>query len=279
MDPVKRDAVELSVVMCVHRSHRWLPDAIRSVLEQEDRDFEFLIMANACKEELWDELQVLIAADPRVRLFRTAIGQLAFNLNLAANHARGSYLVRMDADDVCEPHRFGRLRSALAACPVDILGSAVTLIDEQGRMIGTADYPLDHADIMRHMTVRTVICHPAVVIRRQLLLQLRGYLGGLASEDTDLWLRAQRAGARFANLPERLLRYRIHPQQATADRAGYAEVASHWLRELLIQPRWFAAEGLAVALAKWAISPILQRRRRPGGPAHESETQPEGPSA
>jgi glycosyltransferase involved in cell wall biosynthesis len=252
----------LTVLLCVHRLHGWLAEAVASVLAQDDPNFEFIVVANACGDDLVQELQRLCGQDPRVRLLRTGIGQLAYNLNHGADAARGEYLVRMDADDVCEPGRVRLLRQALAGRDVDLLGSAVTLIDEHGTPVGAVDYPLSHADILGAMPLRTVLCHPAVAIRRDLLLRLGGYGGGLASEDLDLWLRARRHGAVFRNVPDRLLRYRVHAGQSTAGRLGYAEAAGYWLRELLIAPSLFTLRGLLGSCTKRLVAPWLQHRRR-----------------
>lgn len=249
----------LSVILCVHRANPWLQEAIDSVLGQSDGDFEFLIAANACSDEFWEELQALGRGDPRIRLIRTSIGQLAFNLNVLADMARGQYLVRMDADDVCAPTRIATLRAYLANDAVDILGSAVSLIDGHGRQVGLMRFPRSQLQIVAALKRRTVFCHPAVAIRRQFLLEMRGYLGGFHSEDTDLWLRACRHGARMANLPDMLLSYRIHDGQSISSGAGYAEVSAHWLREFLSRPGWYNLQGLMIALAKTACKRLLPR--------------------
>jgi len=262
------DAPFFSVIMCVHRNQAYLADAVQSVLDQSDRDFEFLIGANACDDTLMSVLHDLTGTDDRVRIFRTDIGQLAFNLNFLADKARGEYLVRMDSDDVCELHRISALRKALERQHLDVLGSWVILMNAQGQTLGEMRLPCDHDAIVQALPWKTVFCHPAVAIRREFLLKLRGYLGGFVSEDTDLWLRAVRAGGRLGNLPQVLLRYRVHADQSTMSRRGYAEVAAHWLRELLAQPSWFFAKGFAIAIAKRLVSPWLghlRARRMEGG--------------
>lgn len=255
----------LSVILCVNRSNPWLQEAIDSVLDQSDTDFEFLIAANACTDEFWDELQVIALRDQKIRLIRTGIAQLAFNLNLLADQASGEYLVRMDADDVCEKSRIATLRMHLATHPLDILGSAVRLIDAEGRPVGVMTFPVTQDEIVRAMKSRTVFCHPAVVIRRQFLLDIRGYLGGYYSEDTDLWLRARRNAARMGNLPDVLLSYRIHESQSISGGSGYAEVSAHWLRELLLQPGWYTLQGTIIALMK-----AICRRLLPGSAMYKS---------
>jgi cellulose synthase/poly-beta-1,6-N-acetylglucosamine synthase-like glycosyltransferase len=248
--------------MCVHREHPWLYEAIDSVLNQDDTDFEFLIAANACSDKLWDELHDHVGSTPRVRLFRGEIGQLSLNLNKLAEHATGEYLVRMDSDDVSERNRIREMRLAIAQSQPDILGSCVSLIDEQGLTVGRMDFPTMTREIVKALPKRTVFCHPSVAIRRQFLIDIRGYLGGFVSEDTDLWLRAKRAGARMQNIPEPLLRYRVHGTQSIGSRLGYAEVAGLWLREFLLSPNPFTGKGLSIALVKAIFAPWLPGGRR-----------------
>lgn len=243
-------------------SNPWLPAAIDSILNQTHRDFEFLIAANACSDILWDELQELVASDSRVRLFRTAIGQLAFNLNVLADRARGEYLIRMDADDLSEPNRLEVLCKELTREPVDVLGCAVTLINDSDEVVGGMEFPLSKNEIRRALCFRTVFCHPAVAIRRSFLLSQRGYLGGFSSEDTDFWLRAIRANASMRNLSVPLLRYRVHSAQSISSGGGYAEVAGHWLREFLLSPGWYQFKGLTLAIVKRIFRRHLPRTSR-----------------
>lgn len=269
MRPLEQDQIRLdissptlSVLLCVNRSNPHLACAINSVLTQNDGEFEFLIAANNCDDALISELYSLVSGDPRVRLFRTTIGQLAFNLNFLADQAKGEYLVRMDADDVSEPSRVRVLRHAIATSRPDVIGSWARLIDGDDRPLGDLKLPTECADIEKRLPIGTVFCHPTVAIRKEFLLSMRGYLGGFVSEDTDLWIRAVRSGATLMNIPEYLLRYRLHPEQASATRRGYAEVAAHWLRELLTKPDFYAARGLTIALAKCVFSSLLLLRHQ-----------------
>lgn len=255
-----------SFIMAVNRDNPWLEQAIQSVLSQDEPRFEFLIGANACDDSLWHKLVGYAVQDPRIRLSRSSIGQLSFNLNLLADQATTPYLVRMDADDVCLPNRLSTLLFAMERYGLDVLGSAVAIIDGDSREIGNMAFPRTAKAISRALTRRTVFCHPAVMLRKQFLLDMRGYLGGFVSEDTDLWLRAERQGARMGNLPDILLHYRLHQNQSIMSSLGYAEVASHWLRECLLRPSFRNVGGLLVSLgkclmARWA--PGIRRYLKP----------------
>lgn len=264
----ERETIEprASFIMAVNRDNPWLDQAIQSVLSQDEPRFEFLIGANACDDSLWHKLLEYAAQDNRICLSRSSIGQLSFNLNLLADQAKTPYLVRMDADDVCLPNRLSTLLFVMERDGLDVLGSAVAIIDEDSREIGNMTFPHSTQALSRALPRRTVFCHPAVMLRRQFLLEMRGYLGGFVSEDTDLWLRAGRQGARMGNLPDILLQYRLHQNQSIMSSLGYAEVASHWLRECLLRPSFRNVGGLLVSLgkclmARWA--PGIRRYLKP----------------
>lgn len=248
----------LSVLFCVNRSNPYIRAAIDSVLSQTHKDFEFLIGANACSDEFFDELRA-IANDSRVRIFRTQLPQLAFTLNYLAEQACGDWFIRMDADDVCEPHRFARLFEVIESGKYDVIGSWATLIDGNDRIIGQFTPPSERNAIRRKLLFSNPIAHPTVAFSRSFLLQMRGYLGGYVSEDLDLWLRAIRSGARLANIEERLLRYRMHDGQVSRSRLGYAETAAHWQRELLLAPSLYTSLGWCIAITKGIVMPSWNR--------------------
>lgn len=238
-----------SVLMCAHRDDAFVLPAIRSVLRQTDGDFEFVIVLNACPDTLHERIAQV--ADDRLRLYRTAIGQLAFNLNYGLDLCRGQFVVRFDADDLCHPERLQRTRVLINRHPtVDIVAGSCRIVAEDGAVHGGIDVARVR-DWRATLRWRNPFVHPATAIRRDRLLQLGGYTGGLRSEDYDLWLR-------MAALPDvtavvdafPMIDYRVSGQQASGSRLGYAEVAAHLLRECLMRPRLGTAIGVLVAVAK-----------------------------
>jgi hypothetical protein len=128
--------------------------------------------------------------------------------------ARGVYAARMDADDVSLPERFARQTAFLDSHPQHVVvGCAVAHIDEDGDEYCIEPLPLEHEEIeagLLHGSCR--LCHPATMIRRDELVAVGGYRESCYGvEDQDLWLRLAERG-RLGNLPETLLRYRVHPQ-------------------------------------------------------------------
>jgi glycosyltransferase involved in cell wall biosynthesis len=254
----------VSVVLAVNRDDGFLDEAVASVLNQTFRDFEFIIVANCCSDELWERLQAI--PDSRVVPVRTAVGQLPFNLNVAIDRARGEYIARMDADDVCEPERFERQLQYLDANrDVDVLGSSYIHIDGSGRHVGNPRrLKLTHKQIDRSLPFESCMPHPTVMFRRTAVLSVGGYAYGLYAEDWDLWLRMARRGLRFANLPEPLLQYRIHAGQSTSHatlRRNMANVVGLLVREMVLSGRVAFIAGVCSYVSSTLFRALVAKLR------------------
>lgn len=203
----------ISCVMAVNKDNPFLEQAIESILCQSYSNFEFLIIANACTDEFWDYLKSF--SDSRIRLFRSSIGQLQYNLNIGIDNARGEFIARMDADDISLPTRFEKQVAAFlnSSEEVGLVATSWQTIDKDGALLRRFDPPTSSDAIYRELCWNAVIAHPTVMIRREALLRLGGYAYSFIGEDYDLWLRMRRSGVRFCVLPEVLFHYRIHENQ------------------------------------------------------------------
>ena len=230
---------EVSVVMAVNRDDGFLQPAIDSVLAQSMANFEFLVIANNCSDELWNGLQKLAMKDGRLRPIRTPIGQLPYNLNVGLHYARAEFIARMDADDISLPDRLERQVHYLRTNPaVSVVGANYELIDEHSRRVNHPVHCYINTDeIHARLPFETCMAHPTVMMRRADVLKVGGYAYGLYAEDWDLWLRMRRAGMRFSNLQDTLLLYRMHSGQSTsvnAWRRNLANVEGLLFRELIL---------------------------------------------
>lgn len=204
----------LSVVMAVRNGAPYLRQAIESVLEQSYRDFEFLIVDDASTDDTVDIVRAY--SDSRIHLIRndTNLGPFAA-ANVALERARGTYLARMDGDDVSLPNRFARQVEALDAAPdVVLVSSEYDVIDGNGRVLpGSRDdrRAADSEVIAWHLRFYNYLGgHSQVMFRRDAALAVGGYPTELRySQDYAMWLRLLDHG-RIVILPEVLLQYRVH---------------------------------------------------------------------
>ena len=202
----------ISVLMCVYNGQDYLADAIQSILNQTFGDFEFLVVNDGSTD---DSFAILTSfRDQRIRIIDNGnnLG-LIRSLNIGLDAARGEFIARMDADDICTPDRFEKQIAFFDSHPdVGICGSWLSIIDAQE----VYRFPLTHEEIKLAMLEYNPVAHPSVMLRSSVVNQprLRYDPDFPGAEDYELWTRAVFA-TKFANLPETLVRYRKHDQQVT----------------------------------------------------------------
>ncbi len=137
-------------------------------------------------------------------------------LNTGLRIASGTFIARMDADDISMPGRLARQREYFESHPGSIaVGGQLRLIDSAGRAFGVRNYPTNPRRILRMLRHRSVLAHPATMIRAGALRDVGGYREPfVAAEDYDLWLRLSELGS-IGNVADVVLLYRVHPGQVT----------------------------------------------------------------
>ena len=143
---------------------------------------------------------------------------LTKSLNEGITRARGRFIARQDADDVALPHRLKAMIEFLRSNPsISAAGSWCERIDERGEVIGNFDPPIDHERICWAMVAYSAIVHPSAVMRRESIVSFGAYADEcIYAEDYELWTRWIRLGAQLANVPERLVKYRVWNEQISS---------------------------------------------------------------
>jgi hypothetical protein len=199
--------------MPVYNAESYVAEAIESVLAQTFRDFEFLIFDDGSTDRSLSIINNYAGQDGRVKVFAKPHYGYVPLLNEGARMARGHFIARMDADDISLPERFDRQVQFLLREPECVaLGCDFLMIDPDGEPICRVECSASHEAIETDLLQGglNVICHPASLIRKSVLLAIGGYSENYETiEDFDLWLRLAERG-RLANLPELLFYYRQH---------------------------------------------------------------------
>ncbi len=234
--------------MSVYNGRRFLREAIESILSQTFCDFEFIIVDDGSTDGTAAILDSYTQSDPRVRVYhQDNRGQCASD-NRGCGLARGKYIARMHADDVSTPDRFERqIRFLEDHEEVGLLGGAIEEINEQGMRISQWQPPQEDQRIRAGLrSFLCPLCHPAVVMRKQAFDATGGYRAQfLHGEDYDLWLRIIE-GWRVANLPDMVLRKRIHAKQ----------ISTAYLRQMVFS--CLGAHALSSARQHDSVEPPCQ---------------------
>ena len=190
----------------------YLRGSIESILNQTFKDFELIIVT---ERDASVETDLIIACydDRRIRHIQNpAPPGIVGSLNAGLQVARGEYVARMDADDVCSVERFERqVRFLDERQDVGIVGTSFNIIDGDGVIVSSHSRPSEVALTKWRLLFGYTVVQPSVMMRTNMLRKLGGYSSRfLHVEDYDLWMRASRITG-IVNLPDLLLGWRTHP--------------------------------------------------------------------
>lgn len=206
----------VSVVMVLCNVERFLAEAIESVLGQTFREFEFIIVDFGSTDNSKSVALNYAAKDSRIKFHEIAHCSLVTARNAACFLTQGKYIAIMDADDVAVPGRIAlQVEFMEKHLEVGVLGGVTECIDAKGRALDLQShyFPTGDREIKRALASCCPFCQPTVLIRREAFVTVGGYRPAFAqAEDYDLWLRIAEH-FQCANLPQVVLKYRIHPYQ------------------------------------------------------------------
>lgn len=234
-------APKVSVLMTVYNAGRHLGPAIRSVLRQDFRDFEFIIVDDASTDESRAEVERFARDDARIRLVANGSnkGQTAC-LNKGLRECRADWVARQDADDLSLPGRLAAQWDVVRACPdLALVGVNGWIIDGDDQVAGAIHAPLYDRGIRWALPFRNPFIHTGVMFRRRKEVFYDESLR--ICQDWDLWARLLETG-RGCNHADRLVAYRHSEHSlshASVDRTeaeSAAIVAGIWRRKFGSDP-------------------------------------------
>lgn len=250
----------VSVLLPVRDGAAHLTEAIDSLEGQTFQDFEVLAVDDGSTDTTPELLAAWAARDSRVRIVRQEAAGIVPALERARGMARGPYLARMDADDVCDPVRFAKQLALMEDDPTVVAcGCGIEYFPDGAVREGARRYQqwlnasVTPEEITRQIFVECPLAHPTFFLRAEAVEAAGGYRDPGWPEDYDLLLRLWSAGGRLAKVPAVLLRWREGPNRLSRTHPRYAPEAFlackvHHLGRTLLRGR----DGAVV----WGAGPV-----------------------
>lgn len=233
----------ITVMTAVHGpgAHH-LPDAYKSLLAQElpdGWDWQWVIQ----EDGETDEVTPHVPDDPRVSFGQGRAGRAAMARTIGLARAEGQYVKVLDADDMLTPGALARDLSALLGNPgVSWATSRVLDLLPDGTTVGFDQDPpegvIERGAVLEHWQAHDYRAqvHPATLImRRDLLLALGGWMALPASEDTGLLLALNAVSVGWFTADTGLL-YRKWPGQVTSQ-AAHVHAGEREARMAVVEAR------------------------------------------
>src|SRR5581483_691092 len=206
----------VSVVIPVRDGEAFIAEAVTSILQQTFADLELVIVDDGSTDGTRAIIDTCAQDDRRVTVITPPTPGQSSARNAGARAARAQFIAFLDADDVALPDRIERQHEFLLGHPaVAVVGGAMELIDDDGRVFDRVDCELTDAEIRAALPRWNPMAHSTVMLRKDAFDRVGGYRGAfLAAEDYDLWLRLAEH-YELANLAQPVCRYRVHRRQIT----------------------------------------------------------------
>jgi len=195
MNPMKSG---VSVVMSVCNGGRRLRQSVESILNQQDLEFEFVIVNDGSTDDTPEILEDYAAREERLRVIHQGNEGLTLSLIRGCRQARGQYIARQDADDISMPGRLKRLAARLDSDgKLAFASSWAEIIAPEGEVFAQITRPADPERATHQLLNERVgpPAHGTVMFRREAYEKVGGYRPGFYyGQDSDLWLRLAQVG-------------------------------------------------------------------------------------
>ena len=203
----------ISVVMSTYNTEKeYLNAAIESVLNQNYKNIEFIIICDGSEEEY--KYIKKKYKDERIKLIlhKKNLG-LPKSLNEGIKLSKGKYIARMDSDDICLRKRFQIQKKYMDNNPkIEICGMYAKCIGESNKKCKF--YFKKPSEIEIQVLYIPLLIHPTVMFRKCVFEKNLFYNEEFkCSQDYELWSRSVN-NENTAIIPKIGIYYRIHKSQA-----------------------------------------------------------------
>lgn len=200
----------ISVIMGIYNCATTLEDAVKCIQNQTYTNWELIMCDDGSSDSTYEIAKRMQAQDSKIILLKNE-QNLGLNatLNRCLEYAKGSYIARMDGDDLCSPDRFEKEIGILEKNPeVSIVSTDMDFFDDKG-IWGHTNVKVE--PVAKDFLVQTQFCHAACMARKEAYDAVGGYSVDeklLRVEDYHLWIKMYAAGFRGMNIKESLYQMR-----------------------------------------------------------------------
>lgn len=206
---------QISVLITAYNGEKYLAETIESVLNQSFKDFELIIVNDGSTDGTEKIIKNYMKKDKRIVYLKNMKNKGYNNLhniiNLGLEAARGKYIARLDADDLCYKNRLAIQYQYLETHKnIFMLGSSADVIDSNGKKIGEIiKKPFPPFIIRLLIGFSNPFIHSSIMFRNEGMKYP-------SHAEYFFFVEAIIRGKNLKNLRKKLVKYRINPQGLTA---------------------------------------------------------------
>lgn len=206
----------VSVIIPVFNGASYLKDAIRSVRQSTYKNYEILLVDDGSTDKSKEVCHQFEKKYDNVHFYSFSRNRgLGRVLNFALNQAKGTYICRLNQDDLMLRHRIETQVAFLKENPhIVAVGSWIRLFYDNGKKEIVRFFETDE-EIKKVWLMISPFADPSVMYRKDVALEVGGYDQSFwPGDDTHLWMRMGMKGP-LANIQKPLVEVRYHAKAAS----------------------------------------------------------------
>lgn len=215
----------VSIIMPAYNGQKYIAESIYSVIAQTYQNWELIVVDDGSVDRTAEIVRCLQISDRRIHYIYQSNGKQAKARNTGIRHSNGEFIAFLDQDDLWVEQKLEKQIEVLAEADIDVVFSDgfCFLGDDvfyEANRFSTLTGKYDGDSFFRLSFIINRIPVLSAMVRRKSLVRV-----GMFEEDPqyqncddyDLWLRLADAGANFFGMSDYLVRYRLHPDQASTN--------------------------------------------------------------
>ncbi len=202
-----------SIITPVYRCELTLQRTLDSLMAQSERSWQAVVIDDGSPDHSWKVAEGFAYFDPRFTLLRQENAGAGAARNVALSHARGEFVMFLDADDWLEPSALAVLLAEARRGDCDLVHGAFRYTTNDGWLTDWTGAYRGKRPLFEALCGSNVLSMPAAVIaRRRAITHVGGFDPTLKNcGDWDLWGRLARRRGNIGRVDECVANYRMRP--------------------------------------------------------------------
>lgn len=234
--------MQISILMPFKNAASWLEETVQSVLEQTEADWELIAVDDHSDDGSAELLRAV--PDSRIHVLKNEGSGIISALQMGLNKAQGTFITRMDADDLMPPNKLALLLELVSSNKNRCVATGkVRYFSTQEVTEGYRNYEswmnerVDENDHYKHIFRECVIASPNWMVRREFIVADRIFEKLQYPEDYDMTFHWMQNNYEIHPTKEVTHLWREHPQRTSRnsevyDQASFFNLKLNWFAKL-----------------------------------------------
>lgn len=222
----------VSIIMSMKNASKWIAETIESIQSQSLQEWELIVVDDHSQDDSVSIVESFSITDARVYVYKNDAFGIVSALNQAFLKVSGTYITRMDADDIMPENRLQQMVTELEkASSKTIVTGKVHYFSDTVVSDGYQKYEqwlnerVDKADFYKHIYRECIVASPNWMGRTSDFKNDHLLNGLNYPEDYDLCFRWLQLGYTIQGIDEVTLLWREHSERTSRNSEHYQQPA------------------------------------------------------